>query len=34
MPSKLEIGAVYTRTLSAEHDLNVNGLLVKLVYRY
>jgi hypothetical protein len=34
VPSKLEIGAVYTTTLASQHDFSVNGLLVKMVYRY
>src|SRR5262249_4443013 len=33
-PEKLEFGAVYLTSLATQHDFNVNGFLVKMVYRY
>ena len=33
-PQKLEIGAVYQTTIATQHDFNMNGLVVKLVYRF
>lgn len=34
VPGKLEIGAVYLRPLSSQENFDLNGLLVKMVYRY
>lgn len=34
IPEKLEFGAVYSTSLATQRDFNVNGLIVKLVYRY
>jgi len=34
VPSKLEVGAVYTTPLYTRRDFDFDGLLVKLVYRY
>ncbi len=34
VPEKLEFGAVYLTSLATQHDFNVNGLMVKLVYRF
>jgi hypothetical protein len=34
VPSKLEVGAVYTTSISTQHGFDVNGLLVKMVLRY
>jgi hypothetical protein len=31
---RLEVGAVYTRTLATQHGFEANGLLVKMVLRY
>jgi hypothetical protein len=31
---RLEIGAVYTTVISAQHDFNANGLLVKMTFRF
>jgi hypothetical protein len=34
VPEKLEFGAVYITSLATQRDFNVNGLLVKMVFRY
>jgi hypothetical protein len=34
VPSRLEVGAVYTTALSTTHNFDFNGLLLKLTYRY
>jgi hypothetical protein len=34
VPSKLEIGAVYTRSLATQHNFDFDGLLVRMVLRY
>jgi hypothetical protein len=34
VPGKLEFGAVYSRPIVAQDRFDVNGLLVKMVYRY
>jgi hypothetical protein len=34
VPERLEIGAVYTTVIAAQHDFDVNGLLVKMTLRY
>jgi hypothetical protein len=34
IPEKLECGAVYSTSLATQHNFNVNGLMVKMVYRY
>jgi hypothetical protein len=34
VPSKLEVGAVYSTTISTQHNFDMNGLLVKMVLRY
>jgi hypothetical protein len=34
VPSKLEVGAVYSTTSSTQHNFDMNGLLVKMVLRY
>jgi hypothetical protein len=34
IPAKLEFGAVYLTSIAAQHDFNVVGLMVKMVYRY
>jgi hypothetical protein len=34
IPERLELGAVYTTNIAGQNDLNVNGLLVKMVIRY
>jgi hypothetical protein len=31
---RLEIGAVYTTVIGSTHDIDVNGLLVKMTLRY
>src|SRR5262249_49998489 len=33
-PEKLEFGAVYLTSLATQHDFNVDGLLLRMVYRY
>jgi hypothetical protein len=34
VPEKLEFGAVYLTSLAVQRDFSVNGLMVKMVYRY
>jgi hypothetical protein len=34
VPSRLELGAVYTRPIATQANLTFNGLLVKMVMRY
>jgi hypothetical protein len=34
VPEKLEVGAVYLTSIATQRDFNVNGLMVKIVYRY
>ena len=34
IPAKLEFGAVYLTSIASQHDFNVDGLMVKMVYRY
>jgi hypothetical protein len=34
VPDRLEIGAVYTTAIGSTHDIDVNGLLVKMTRRY
>jgi hypothetical protein len=34
VPEKLEFGAVYLTSLATQHDFNINGLLVRMTYRY
>jgi hypothetical protein len=34
IPEKLEVGAVYLTSLAVQRDFAVNGLMVKVVYRY
>jgi hypothetical protein len=34
VPEKLEVGAVYLTSLATQRDFNLNGLMVKIVYRY
>jgi hypothetical protein len=34
VPEKLELGAVYLTSLATQRDFNVNGLMVKMVFRY
>jgi hypothetical protein len=34
IPSKLELGAVYTTAIASQRNLSVNGFLVKMVLRY
>jgi hypothetical protein len=34
IPEKVEIGAVYTTLLAAQHNFDANGLLVKMTLRY
>jgi hypothetical protein len=34
IPGRLELGAVYTRPITAQNHFDFNGMLVKMVYRY
>ena len=34
VPERLEFGAVYLTSLATQRDFNVDGLLVKMVFRY
>lgn len=34
VPEKLELGAAYLTSLATQRDFNVNGLIVKMVFRY
>jgi hypothetical protein len=34
VPERLEIGAVYTTVIGSTHDIDVNGLLVRMTLRY
>jgi hypothetical protein len=34
VPGKLELGAVYTRPITAQNHFDFNGMLVKMTYRY
>lgn len=34
VPNKLEFGAAYTTSLSATHDFDFNGVVVKMVFRF
>jgi hypothetical protein len=34
IPERLELGAVYTTNIAGQNNLNVNGLLVKMVIRH
>jgi hypothetical protein len=34
IPERLELGAVYTRPITAQNHFDFNGMLVKMVYRY
>jgi hypothetical protein len=34
IPEKLEVGAAYTTSVATQHDFNLNGLMVKIVYRF
>ena len=34
IPSKIEIGAVYTTSIAAPRDFGFNGFLVKMIFRY
>jgi hypothetical protein len=34
IPSKLEVGAVYTTSIAAQHDFGFNGFLLRMVVRY
>jgi hypothetical protein len=34
LQNRLELGAVYVRPITAQHDFDFNGLLVKMVLRY
>ena len=34
VPEKLEFGAVYLTSLAVQRDFAVNGLMVKIVYRF
>src|SRR5262249_14082753 len=34
VPERLEIGAVYTTVIGSTHNIDVNGLLVKMTMRY
>jgi hypothetical protein len=34
VPERLEVGAVCTTVITAQHNFGVNGLLVKMVLRY
>jgi hypothetical protein len=34
VPERLEIGAVYTTLIASTHDIDLNGLLVKMTLRF
>ena len=34
IPSKLEVGAVYTTSIAAQRDFGFNGFLLRMVLRY